>query len=65
MVMMSALASMERSERQWEELFEKAGLRVLGVWRYVEETGDSAMMVAPKDVLMRGQMGGGAPSIKA
>jgi hypothetical protein len=63
MVMMPALASMERSERQWEELFEKAGLRVLG---YVEEAGDSAMMVAPKDVLMPGQgMGGGAPGIKA
>ena len=41
MVTMSALAG---SERQWEELSEKVGLRVLGVWSYVEETGDSVVI---------------------
>jgi len=35
MVTMSALA---------EELSEKVGLRVLGVWSYVEETGDSVVI---------------------
>jgi hypothetical protein len=55
MVMMSCLASMERSERQWGELLEKAGLRVLGVWRYDGETGDSVIMGAPKSVGMPGQ----------
>jgi demethylsterigmatocystin 6-O-methyltransferase len=44
MVMMSCLESMERGEREWGDLLEKAGLRVLGVWRYGRETVDSVIM---------------------
>lgn len=66
MVMMSCLASMERSERQWGELFEKAGLRVLGVCRYGGKTGDGVIMVALKSVGMPGQgMGGCALGVCA
>lgn len=46
---MSALAAMERSERQWRDLFEEAGLRIKEVWRYERETGDSIMVIMPME----------------
>jgi hypothetical protein len=39
--LMSALAGRQRSEREWYKLIEEAGLQVVGIWKYAEETGDS------------------------
>jgi demethylsterigmatocystin 6-O-methyltransferase len=47
LVMMSCLAGMERSRKQWEELMEKAELRIVGVWGYVEDTGRTVIMAVP------------------
>lgn len=47
MMMMASLASMERTERQWDSLLERAGLRVLGKKTYNLETGQSVLVVVP------------------
>ncbi|KAF2249631.1 hypothetical protein BU26DRAFT_563536 [Trematosphaeria pertusa] len=44
MNMMSALASKERSEGEWQALLESAGLRIVKVWKYADETGDSVIV---------------------
>lgn len=48
MHMMASLASMERTERQWDSLLERAGLRVLEKKTYNLETGQSVLVVVPK-----------------
>lgn len=48
-VMMSALAAMERSERQWHTLFDSAGLKIKEVYTYELVTGDSIIVVVPKN----------------
>lgn len=47
MMMMASLASMERTERQWDSLLARAGLRVLEKKTYNVETGQSVLVVVP------------------
>ena len=46
--LMASLASMERTERQWYELLDLAGLRVRGIYTYNEQLRDSIIEVVPK-----------------
>ncbi|KAI0394397.1 S-adenosyl-L-methionine-dependent methyltransferase [Xylariaceae sp. FL0594] len=48
LTMMATLASAERTERQWDELLERAGLAVLKKLCYNETTGESAIVAVPK-----------------
>jgi len=47
--LMSTLAAMERSERQWHTLFDAAGLQIKEIYTYESATRDSVMVVVPKD----------------
>ncbi|KAJ4393747.1 hypothetical protein N0V93_002962 [Gnomoniopsis smithogilvyi] len=47
LMMMASLASMERTERQWDSLLERAGLKVLEKKTYNSETGQSVLVVVP------------------
>ncbi|KAI6087974.1 S-adenosyl-L-methionine-dependent methyltransferase [Hypoxylon rubiginosum] len=49
MVMMTSLASAERTERQWEALLDRAGLRVLQKTAYNEATGESIIVTMRKN----------------
>ena len=40
MAMMAVNGGMERTEKQWRELLEKAGLRVIEVWAPLQEDAD-------------------------
>ncbi|MCJ1312956.1 hypothetical protein MMC25_006632 [Agyrium rufum] len=46
--MMSGLAAMERSEKQWYSLMKLAGLRVLEIVKYTETLGDSVIIAVPE-----------------
>ena len=46
--MMSGLAAMERSERQWYQLLDSAGLKVTNIYKYTEDLGDSVIVAVPK-----------------
>ncbi|KAI0599795.1 S-adenosyl-L-methionine-dependent methyltransferase [Biscogniauxia sp. FL1348] len=48
MIMMTSLASAERTERQWDILLETAGLNVLQKNAYNRETGESIIVAVPK-----------------
>lgn len=48
MTMLAALAAMERSENQWYELLDKAGLDVVKIWKYTEECNDCVIVARPK-----------------
>ncbi|KAL9105649.1 MAG: hypothetical protein Q9187_008674, partial [Circinaria calcarea] len=48
LLVMSALAAMERSEKQWYSLMEAAGLKIVKIWTYTEELRDSIIMAIPK-----------------
>ena len=45
MVMMTTLASMERTQKQWSALWQAAGLKVLQTTTYNETTGESIQVV--------------------
>jgi hypothetical protein len=45
--MMSALAANERSEKEWYALLESAGLKIIKIWRYAAEKGDSIIVAKP------------------
>jgi demethylsterigmatocystin 6-O-methyltransferase len=47
-IMMTSFASMERTEKQWDNLLDKAGLKVLEKRTYLDATGESVIVVAPK-----------------
>jgi demethylsterigmatocystin 6-O-methyltransferase len=47
MVMLTTLASIERTQKQWDSLLSSADLRVLQRSVYLEETGDSLQIVVP------------------
>jgi demethylsterigmatocystin 6-O-methyltransferase len=49
MVMLSTLASMERTLKQWDALLAAAGLKALQRSTYLEATGDSLQLVVPQD----------------
>ena len=48
MNMLSALAAKERSEKEWYALLESVGLRIIRIWKYAVETGDSIIVAKPK-----------------
>lgn len=48
LMVMSTLGAMERSEKQWEELIERAGLRIREVFTYTEELRDSVLVLVAK-----------------
>ena len=48
LTIMSSLASMERTEIQWQTLLEKSGLRVRDMLSYTSNTRDSLIVAMPK-----------------
>lgn len=48
MVMLTTLASMERTEKQWDALLAEADLKVLHRARYLDDTADSIQVVVPQ-----------------
>lgn len=48
MTMMTSLASTERTERQWDTLLDRAGLRTLQKTAYNAATGESIIVTVPK-----------------
>lgn len=48
MVMMASLASMERTERQWNTLLDTTGLKIRESKTYNNATGESVIVVVPK-----------------
>ncbi|KAF2874757.1 S-adenosyl-L-methionine-dependent methyltransferase [Massariosphaeria phaeospora] len=49
MNLLSALAAKERSQKEWYALLESAGLKILSIWEYAAETGDSIIVAKPKE----------------
>jgi hypothetical protein len=50
LTMMATLSALERSEGQWYALLEKAGLDVVKIWKYAEETDDGIIVAKKKKV---------------
>jgi arsenate reductase-like glutaredoxin family protein len=50
MTMMAGLAAMERSETQWYELMDRAGLEIVKIWKYTEQSDDGIVVAKPKKV---------------
>ncbi|KAL9614585.1 MAG: hypothetical protein Q9167_000954 [Letrouitia subvulpina] len=48
LVMMAALASLQRTEKQWKVLLDAAGLRIENLHRYHEESGEGVLVAVPK-----------------
>lgn len=48
--MMSSLAAKERSENEWRALIESAGLKVVEIYKYAAETGDSSSWLGLLDL---------------
>lgn len=48
-IMMTTLAAMERTRKQWDDLFSAAGLEVVQRATYLEDSADSIQVVIPKD----------------
>ncbi|RYP70036.1 hypothetical protein DL771_005727 [Monosporascus sp. 5C6A] len=48
MCMFTCLAAKERSEREWQELLGKAGLRILKQCKYADEFQEAVLVVIPK-----------------
>ncbi|KAI4209668.1 MAG: hypothetical protein LQ351_007422 [Letrouitia transgressa] len=48
MMVMSALAAMERSEKQWQNLLDAAGLKIRNIYVYTEDFRDSIIVAVPK-----------------
>jgi demethylsterigmatocystin 6-O-methyltransferase len=51
LTMMSALAAKERTETEWYALLESAGLKVIKIWKYAVESGDSIIVAKPAQFL--------------
>ena len=45
--MMSTLSALERSERDWRDLLESAGLRVVNIWTR-DELAESVIVAVPR-----------------
>ena len=50
LTMMSCLAAMERTQKQWHELLGKAGLRIQKIAPYTEETRESVIVAVSSGV---------------
>ncbi|KAL6715993.1 hypothetical protein ACLMJK_006955 [Lecanora helva] len=48
LTMMSGLAGVERTERQWYKLMDNAGLKIQKVYTYTTDLGDSVIIAVPK-----------------
>ncbi len=48
LALMTTLAAMERTERDWYSLLDKAGLKVNKVYQYTDQLNDSVIEVVPK-----------------
>ena len=48
MIMLSALAATERTERQWDALLEKAGMKILQKTTFEPSRGQSIIVAVPK-----------------
>lgn len=47
-IMMTTLAAMERTRKQWDDLLDAAGLEVVQRVTYLDDSADSIQVVAPK-----------------
>ena len=47
-IMMTTLAAMERTRKQWDDLLSAAGLEVIQRVTYLEDTAESIQVVVPK-----------------
>lgn len=47
-IMMTTLAAMERTPKQWDDLFSAAGLEVVQRKVYLEDTAEGIQVVVPK-----------------
>lgn len=48
MHMMSALGARERTDEQWRELLDSAGLKIKEIYTYTKPLCDSVIVVVPK-----------------
>lgn len=48
LTMMTCLAAMERSEKQWASLLESVGLDIVKIWKYTQECDDCIIVAKPK-----------------
>jgi demethylsterigmatocystin 6-O-methyltransferase len=48
-IMMTTLAAMERTRKQWDDLLSAAGLEVVQRVTYLQDTAESIQVVVPKD----------------
>lgn len=48
-IMMTTLAAMERTRKQWDDLLSAAGLEVVQRVTYLEDTAESIQVVVPKN----------------
>ncbi|KAI1759503.1 putative sterigmatocystin 8-O-methyltransferase precursor [Hypoxylon sp. FL1150] len=48
MAMITCLAAMERSEREWQGLLNEAGFKILKIWKYTEECEDCVLVATLK-----------------
>ncbi|KAK3379887.1 S-adenosyl-L-methionine-dependent methyltransferase [Lasiosphaeria ovina] len=48
MIMLASFSSIERTERQWDALLDKAGLKIVKKAKYNTTTGQSAIITVPK-----------------
>lgn len=46
--MITCLAARERSELDWRNLFDQAGLKLRDIWQYTEQLRDCVMVAVPK-----------------
>ncbi|KAI0389948.1 S-adenosyl-L-methionine-dependent methyltransferase [Xylariaceae sp. FL0594] len=44
----SCFAAMERSRSDWDSVLEKAGLKIVDIWKYTEQLDDSIIVAVPK-----------------
>ncbi|KAI1813503.1 S-adenosyl-L-methionine-dependent methyltransferase [Poronia punctata] len=48
MAMLTCLAAKERSEEEWKELFDRAGFKIINMYRYSPEFQDAVQVIVPK-----------------
>lgn len=49
-IMMTTLAAMERTRKQWDDLFAAAGLEVVQRMTYLDDTAEGIQVVVPKNL---------------
>ncbi len=46
--MLSALAAIERSRKQWESMLDMAGMKIRDIYPYTEDMNDAVIVAVPK-----------------